>query len=183
MPQETPEQAFPEADQLTPALPTSFVTTAVTASVCPTASPPRFGEIVTLTAPVEDVTVIVALAVLLVSSAEVAVNVTAGFAGRVAGAVYVTDVAVCAERAPQALVQALPACVRDHVTPFFAGSFATVAVNAWVAEMFTDALVGEMLTDTGAVTVMVAAAFFAVFDTEVAIRVTFAGFGTVPGAW
>ncbi len=109
VPQVDPEQALPEADQVTPALPTSFVTVAVTARVCPTASPPRFGEIVTLTAAVVDVTVIVALADLLVSRTEVAVNVTAGFAGSDAGAVYVTDVVVCAESAPQALVQALPA--------------------------------------------------------------------------
>ncbi len=69
------------------------------------------------------------------------------------------------------------------MTPFFAGSFATVAVNGWVAETFTEALVGEMLTDAGAVTVIVAAAFFEVLDTEVAVSVTFAGFGTVLGAW
>jgi hypothetical protein len=40
-----------------------------------------------------------------------------------------------------------------------------------------------MLTDAGAVTVMVDVAFFEVFDTEVAVSVTFAGFGTAPGAW
>jgi hypothetical protein len=50
-------------------------------------------------------------------------------------------------------------------------------------ETFTDALVGEMVTETGAVTVIVAVAFFAVLDTEVAVSVTFDGFGTVLGAW
>jgi hypothetical protein len=49
-------------------------------------------------------------------------------------------------------------------------------------ETFTDALVGEMVTETGAVTVIVAVAFFAVLDTEVAVSVTFDGFGTVLGA-
>jgi len=48
--------------------------------------------------------------------------------------------------------------------------------------MFTEGLVGEMLTDTGAVTVIVADALLVVFETEVAVSVTFAGFGTVLGA-
>jgi hypothetical protein len=60
---------------------------AVTARVCPIASPPRFGIIVTLTVPADDVTVIVALAFLLVSSADVAVRVMDGLAGTDAGAV------------------------------------------------------------------------------------------------
>ena len=56
-------------------------------------------------------------------------------------------------------------------------------MNGCVAERLTEALVGETLTDTGEVTVIVAVAFFVLFDTEVAVSVTFAVFGTVLGAW
>lgn len=68
------------------------------------------------------------------------------------------------------------------MTPRFAGTFATVAVNGCVADTFTVALVGEIVTETGGVTVIVALAFFAVFDTDVAVKVTVAGFGTLAGA-
>lgn len=87
VPQADAEQPLPEADHVTPALPTSFVTVALTASVWATARPPRFGEMVTLTGPLEDVTVMVALAVLVVSRTDLAVRVTVGLAGTVAGAV------------------------------------------------------------------------------------------------
>ena len=80
-PQDAPEQPVPEADQITPALPTSFVTVAVTARVCRIVSPPRLGEIVTLTGTVDDLTVMVALAFLLVSRTDVAVRVIVGLAG------------------------------------------------------------------------------------------------------
>ena len=50
VPQEVPEQAEPEADQVTPAAPISFSTVAVMGSDCVTARPPRFGEMVTLRA-------------------------------------------------------------------------------------------------------------------------------------
>jgi len=86
-PQEAPEQPLPETDHATPTPPTSFVTVAVTARVCPIVRPPRFGEIVTLTVPVEDMTVMVALAFLLVSRTDVAVRVIVGLAGTDAGAV------------------------------------------------------------------------------------------------
>jgi len=80
-PHDAPEQPVPEADQVTPAPPTSFVTVAVTARVCPIVSPPRFGEIVTLAVPVDDWTVMVALAFLLVSRMDVAIRVMVGLAG------------------------------------------------------------------------------------------------------
>ncbi len=61
---------------------------------------------------------------------------------------------------------------------------ATVAVNCRAVETFNEALVGEMVTDTGDVdvTVMVALADLALFDTEVAVSVTVGLAGTVPGA-
>jgi len=63
---------------------------------------------VRLRLPPEDLTVIVALRLLLVSRTDFAVNVTVGLAGTVAGAVYVTVVAVCPERAPHEGAQPLP---------------------------------------------------------------------------
>ncbi len=61
---------------------------------------------------------------------------------------------------------------------------ATVAVNCRAVETFNEALVGEMVTDTGDVdvTVMVALADLVLFDTEVAVSVTVGLDGTVPGA-
>ena len=61
---------------------------------------------------------------------------------------------------------------------------ATVAVNCRAVETFSEALVGEMVTDTGDVdvTVMVALADRVLFDTEVAVSVTVGLAGTVPGA-
>jgi len=59
-----------------------------------------------------------------------------------------------------------------------------VAVNCRAVETFNEALVGEMVTDTGDVdvTVMVALADRVLFDTEVAVSVTVGLAGTVPGA-
>ena len=61
---------------------------------------------------------------------------------------------------------------------------ATVAVNCRAVETFSEALVGEMVTDTGDVdvTVIVALADLALFATEVAVSVTVGLAGTVPGA-
>jgi len=63
-----------------------------------------------------------------------------------------------------------------------AGSFATVAVNCWVFETLSETLDGEMLTEMAGVTVIVALAFFVLFETEVAVRVTEAGLGKLFGA-
>ena len=59
-----------------------------------------------------------------------------------------------------------------------------MAVNCRAVETFNEALVGEMVTDTGDVdvTVMVALADLVLFDTEVAVSVTVGLDGTVPGA-
>ena len=59
-----------------------------------------------------------------------------------------------------------------------------MAVNCRAVETFNEALVGEMVTDTGDVdvTVMVALADRVLFDTEVAVSVTVGLAGTVPGA-
>ena len=69
-----------------------------------------------------------------------------------------------------------------QVTPRFCKSFCTVAVNCCVAEMFNEAELGETDTLTGAVTVIIADAFFDVSATEVAVSVTAAGLGAVAGA-
>src|SRR5258706_15141727 len=113
---------------------------------------------VTLTLPPEDVTVIVALALLLVSRTDLAANVTVGLTGTVAGAAYVTVVAVCPESAPQAGAQVLPDWGRPQVTPWLAGSLVTAAGNCLVPETFNEALGGEIVTDTGDVTGAVAVA-------------------------
>ena len=59
-----------------------------------------------------------------------------------------------------------------------------MAVNCRAVETFNEALVGEMVTDTGNVdvTVIVALADLALFETEVAVSVTVGLAGTVPGA-
>jgi len=59
-----------------------------------------------------------------------------------------------------------------------------VAVNCRAVEAFNEALVGEMVTDTGDVdvTVIVALADLVLFDTEVAVSVTVGLAGTVAGA-
>ena len=78
----------------------------------------------------------------------------------------------------------LPDWVSLQVTPWLAGSLATVAVNCRAVETFNEALVGEMVTDTGDVdvTVIVALADLVLFETEVAVSVTVGLAGTVPGA-
>ncbi|PYU56876.1 MAG: hypothetical protein DMG55_22255 [Acidobacteria bacterium] len=59
-----------------------------------------------------------------------------------------------------------------------------MAVNCRAVETFSEALVGEMVTDTGDVdvTVIVALADLALFATDVAVSVTVGLAGTVPGA-
>jgi hypothetical protein len=136
---------------------------------------------VTLTVPAEDVIVIVAFAVLLGSLIDVAVSVAPELAGTDAGAVYVTVVGVCPDNAPQTGAQLLPDWVRVQATPWLAGSFVTDAANCCALETFSEALDGEMLTETGGVSVIVALAFFVLFETAVAVRVTEAGLGKLFG--
>src|SRR5258708_40195789 len=128
-----------------------------------------------------DVTVIVALALLLVSRTDLGVNVPVGLTGTVAVAVYVTVVVVCPESAPHAGAQLLPDWARLQVTPWLAESFVTAAVNCLALETFNEALVGEIVTDTDDVTVMVALALLLVSRTDLAVNVTFALTGAVAG--
>ena len=60
----------------------------------------------------------------------------------------------------------------DHVTPWFAESLVTVAVNFAVALACTMAVLGETETAIAARTVMVAEADAEVLATEVAVMVT-----------
>jgi hypothetical protein len=72
-----------------------------------------------------------------------------------------------------------------QVTPLFAGSFVTVAVNACIAPACTLAVGGATVTAIGAgaaVTVIVAEADFVVSATDVAVSVTVGGVGTFAGA-
>jgi hypothetical protein len=59
---------------------------------------------------------------------------------------------------------------------------ATATVNCCAVDRFTVALVGEIVTESSGVTVIFAVAFFPLFETELAVRFTEAGFGTLPGA-
>ena len=76
-----------DAVHVTPAAATSWVTVAVKFKGCPSTSPPRFGVIVTLTGPGGAVTVIVAVAVFVVSATDVAVKITEAGFGTLARAV------------------------------------------------------------------------------------------------
>jgi hypothetical protein len=133
-----------------------------------------------------EVTVIAAVAVLVLSVTDVAVSVTEAGAGTVAGAVYVTgapDAVLAAESAPQvAALQPDPDTVQ--FTPLFPASFATVAVNIIVLPMGTVVVFGERVTETptAAAVVIVAAAVFVPSATEIAVSVTTGGVGTAAGA-
>ena len=85
VPHALPEQFGPEANHVTPAAPTSFVTVAVTGNTWVTTRLPRFGETATLTAAVA-VTVIAVDALFVVSFTDVAVRVAAGCTGTDGGA-------------------------------------------------------------------------------------------------
>jgi hypothetical protein len=93
------------------------------------------------------VTVIAAVAVLLVSAAAVALRVTAALAGSAAGAVKVVGapLAVLAGlTVPHAGEQFVPFCVSVQLTPPLVGSKLTLAVNCWVALMGMSPLTGEI---------------------------------------
>jgi hypothetical protein len=73
----------------------------------------------------------------------------------------------------------------DHVTPAAATSFCTVAVTGSVCVTVRPPRLGEIVTLRAAeepVMVIDAEAPLAVFETEVAVRVTVAGLGTFAGA-
>lgn len=73
-------------------------------------------------------TVMVAAEVLFVLVTEAAVSVTVAGEGKEGGAAYVTPVEVTLVSVPQVAPEQPPPA-SDHVTPFFAESFATVAVK------------------------------------------------------
>ena len=95
--------------------------------------------------------------------------------------IAVPDALDVLESAPHVLpLQPAPESV--HVTPAFARSFCTVAVKLCVSFASTVLLVGVMLTDIGAATVIAAAAETLLLLTDVAVRVTLGGFGACFGA-
>jgi len=175
------------AVQVTPWLATSFVTAAVKFSDCPSANPPRTGVSVTLIGAPVFVTVIVAAPDFVVAVTEVAVNVTVGGDGRLAGAVYVTAVpeALAVGATVPHVAPLQPAPDNVHVTPLFTVSFVTVAVKGALVAKSTLCGVGATVTPIGPagdVTVIPAAACLVGSDTDVATSTTSAGLGIVAGA-
>jgi hypothetical protein len=72
-----------------------------------------------------------------------------------------------------------------QVTPLFCESFCTVAVKFWLAFVGTVADIGDTVTTIApglGITVTVAAADFMLSATDVAVRVTIGGEGTLAGA-
>lgn len=122
-------------------------------------------------AAMEVASVIVAEAVFVPSVTEVAVSVTVGDVGTLAGALYVTEVVVTLVSVPQVGVQTPPPCESAQVTPALAGSFEAVAVKFCVVLITTVADVGETET-VMAGTVIVAEPDFVASALETAVRVT-----------
>jgi len=140
----------------------------------------RFGLTVTCVFPGLFVTVITTGKDLAASVTEAAVSVTDGFAGRLEGPVYrmgAPEALEVAESVPQPGEQFPPDCVSVQLTPLFCESFCTMAVKSSIALNCTLIGVGDTLTATLGVTVIVAAAFFVMSATEMAVNETFAGFG------
>jgi|SRR5271165_6569538 len=96
----------------------------------------------------------------------------------------VPDALLAAERVPHvAPLQPVPD--RAQVTPLFALSLITVAVNGWVNPTCTLAVVSERLTAIAGgagVTVIAAEAVFVGSVTDVAVSVIAGGVGTLAGA-
>jgi hypothetical protein len=82
-----------------------------------------------------------------------------------------------AESVPQPGEQFAPDCVSVQLAPLLWESFWTVAVKSSIALNCTLIAVGDTLTATLGVTVTVAATFFVVSATEVAVSVTSLGLG------
>jgi hypothetical protein len=131
------------------------------------------GETLTATG---GITVTVALPDFELFATEVAVTVTSGGLGKLAGAVYKPVDEIVPHDAP---LQPVPP--RLHVTLVFEVPV-TVAVNWCVLPAATSTVAGETFTATGATIVTVAVANMAVFAAEVTLTVTCAGDGIVPGA-
>jgi hypothetical protein len=186
VPHAAPLQPAPESAQLTPFCCESFCTVAVKACFCPVARDWLVGAMLTTTA-TGAVIVILTVAVLLLSAAEVAMSETVAGLETVAGAVYVIAVPEpldAAESVPHAApLQPAPESVQ--LTPLFCASFCTVAVNVCVCPAITEAAVGATVTLTGggsALTMTVAAALLLVSIIDEAVSVTVAGFGRFAGA-
>lgn len=108
---------------VTPLLAPSFLTVAVNCCVAFTPISTEAGDTETVIG--GGTTVTLANADLVASVTEVAVSVTVGFAGTVAGAVYVVSAplaVVVGVREPQPGEHGVPDCVRFQVTPAFAAS-------------------------------------------------------------
>ncbi len=164
-------------------LPVLVKTTVCAGLVVPLTQLPKFRAAGTsFTVPEETMTV--TAADLLGSVTELAVRVIAP-AGTPLGAVYVVAIplaVVLGEILPQAAEHAVLPSVKTHLTPWFIGSFPTVALNCW--EMFTGirALVGAAETVIAG-TVTAEAPDTAGLKTEVAVIVTARSLvGTVAGA-
>ena len=83
---------------------------------------------------------------------------------------------------PQPGEHGAPLCVSVQLTPLLLASFATVAVNCWLAVTVTFAAPGETDTPTAAITATVAVAETVVLATDVATTVTLGFAGMVDGA-
>ena len=159
VPQAAPPQPAPDRDQVTPLLRGSFVSVAANALVpMPACTLAVAGETVT-EIPAEVGMVICAEADFVESVFETTVRLTAAGLGRVAGAVYVTEVGVVLLSVPQAdPLQPLPET--DQLTPAFFESFCTVALKFCMPPGITLAVVGETATAIAAAATVVADAVF-----------------------
>ena len=132
VPQVAPLHPAPVNVQVTPLFCASFCTVAVMLRVCPVCTDAVAGFTETeIAGGVALVIVMVAVAVLVVSATDFAVNVTVAGLGTLAGAVYVMAVPealVADDKVPQ-VAPLHPAPVKVQVTPLFCASFCTVAVT------------------------------------------------------
>ena len=132
------------------------------------------------------VRVIAAPADLLLSDTALAKIATAGFVGIVDGAVYVVAsplAVLVGATVPHASEQGALFWLGAHVTPLFAPSFLTVAVNCCALFRPISTEAGDTDTEIGGgTTVTVADADLVVSDTEVAVSVTVGFVGTDDGA-
>jgi len=109
------------------------------------------------------------------SATDVAVTTTSAGLGTAAGAVYKPPLVIV----PQAAPLQLP--LRLQVTEVLVAFF-TVAVNCCLAPVTTETAAGETVTDTAGTIVIDAVPDFVGSETEVAVRLTIGGAGTVDGA-
>jgi hypothetical protein len=120
------------------------------------------------------------------SLTEVATIATEEFTGTVDGAVYVAAsplAVLIGATTPHAGAQGVSCCVSAQLTPLFAGSFSTVAVNCCKAVAPKSTEVGETVTEIGGgVMVKTAEADLLASVIEVAVKVTVGFAGTVAGA-